>query len=79
MNLIWSLVLMNLPIAHGQASLVMDTGEYNETMYWGTYRPNLYFGMRSRSTDSVLSGIIWHDITSLESQPWLSIFQLRRY
>ncbi|KAJ3197352.1 Processing alpha glucosidase I [Irineochytrium annulatum] len=34
----------------------------NESLFWGTYRPNLYFGTRTRSVDPVLTGLMWHGV-----------------
>lgn len=31
----------------------------NESLMWGTYRPNLYFGMRSRQPKSLMMGLVW--------------------
>ncbi|KAI0226345.1 Processing alpha glucosidase I [Massospora cicadina] len=31
----------------------------NRTLYWGTYRPNLFFGTRARVPNSALTGLIW--------------------
>ncbi|CAJ0752540.1 22683_t:CDS:2, partial [Entrophospora sp. SA101] len=31
----------------------------NESLFWGTYRPNLYFGVRPRLPESLLSGLMW--------------------
>eukprot|EP00667_Euglena_gracilis_P003579 EG_transcript_3588 len=36
------------------------SAEYNSSMLWGTYRPHLYFGMRTRTAAGVLTGIMWH-------------------
>jgi len=33
----------------------------NDTLHWGTYRSNLYFGVRSRSPESPLIGLMWFD------------------
>eukprot|EP00668_Euglena_longa_P040271 GGOE01053042.1.p1 GENE.GGOE01053042.1~~GGOE01053042.1.p1 ORF type:complete len:749 (-),score=178.86 GGOE01053042.1:153-2399(-) len=35
------------------------SAEYNSSMLWGTYRPHLYFGMRTRTAAGVLTGILW--------------------
>ncbi|KAJ3067528.1 Processing alpha glucosidase I [Podochytrium sp. JEL0797] len=34
----------------------------NASLFWGSYRPNVYFGTRTRSADTVLSGLMWHDV-----------------
>ncbi|GAA5950730.1 hypothetical protein JCM21900_000496 [Sporobolomyces salmonicolor] len=39
----------------------------NESLLWGTYRPNLYFGLRPRLPSSLLTGLLWfgtHDYQS---------------
>ena len=35
------------------------TAEHNATMLWGTYRPQVYFGMRTREHQSFLFGMGW--------------------
>lgn len=32
---------------------------YNETMEWGTYKPNLFFGIKNRSPQPVTVGMVW--------------------
>ncbi|KAI4368487.1 hypothetical protein MLD38_017040 [Melastoma candidum] len=34
-------------------------GEHKESLYWGTYRPHLYFGIRARTPRSLLAGLMW--------------------
>lgn len=31
----------------------------NDSLLWGPYRPNLYFGVRPRLPKSVLTGLLW--------------------
>jgi mannosyl-oligosaccharide glucosidase len=41
----------------------------NDTLLWGPYRPNLYFGLRPRLPQSLMTGLMWfgtHDYTSLQ-------------
>ena len=43
----------------------------NDTLLWGPYRPNLYFGLRPRIPQSLLTGLMWfgnHDYQSIASQ-----------
>ena len=42
---------------------------HNASLYWGSYRPNLYFGLRTRSPESPLVGLIWHGMDPA-TQPW---------
>ncbi|XP_023541215.1 mannosyl-oligosaccharide glucosidase GCS1 [Cucurbita pepo subsp. pepo] len=34
-------------------------GEHKESLYWGTYRPQLYLGIRARTPLSLLAGLMW--------------------
>lgn len=34
----------------------------NESLYWGPYRPNLYFGVRQRAPNSLLTGLMWSNV-----------------
>ncbi|KAI9314210.1 glycoside hydrolase [Dichotomocladium elegans] len=38
----------------------------NESLLWGTYRPNLYFGTRTRLPESLMSGLIWFDASNFQ-------------
>ncbi|KAF9994894.1 Processing alpha glucosidase I, partial [Entomortierella chlamydospora] len=31
----------------------------NQSLLWGSYRPNLYFGTRPRLPDTVMTGLMW--------------------
>ncbi|KAG0265379.1 Processing alpha glucosidase I [Actinomortierella ambigua] len=35
------------------------TEEARQSLWWGTYRPNLYFGTRPRLPDSLMTGLMW--------------------
>ncbi|PPQ81232.1 hypothetical protein CVT25_015756 [Psilocybe cyanescens] len=40
----------------------------NDTLLWGAYRPNLYFGLRPRIPQSLMTGLMWfgtHDYQSV--------------
>ncbi|CAK8578389.1 unnamed protein product [Lathyrus sativus] len=34
-------------------------GEHKESLYWGTYRPHLYLGIRARTPQSLTAGLMW--------------------
>ena len=36
----------------------------NDTLLWGPYRPNLYFGVRPRIPKSLLTGLVWANVDS---------------
>ncbi|KAF5386975.1 hypothetical protein D9615_001779 [Tricholomella constricta] len=49
----------------GLLVLSVDT---NDTLLWGPYRPNLYFGLRPRIPQSLMTGLMWfgtHDYQSI--------------
>ncbi|KAK8472312.1 hypothetical protein PHAVU_002G174901 [Phaseolus vulgaris] len=34
-------------------------GEHKESLYWGTYRPQVYLGVRARTPKSLIAGLMW--------------------
>ncbi|EOX99908.1 Glucosidase 1 isoform 1 [Theobroma cacao] len=34
-------------------------GQHKESLYWGTYRPHVYLGIRARSPRSLIAGLMW--------------------
>ncbi|PKA57738.1 Mannosyl-oligosaccharide glucosidase GCS1 [Apostasia shenzhenica] len=34
-------------------------GEHKESLYWGTYRPHVYLGIRARTPHSLIAGLMW--------------------
>ncbi|KAK7319058.1 hypothetical protein RJT34_03770 [Clitoria ternatea] len=34
-------------------------GDHKENLYWGTYRPHLYLGIRARTPKSLIAGLMW--------------------
>lgn len=39
----------------------------NESLLWGPYRPNLYFGIRPRIPKSLTTGLLWARVDSFET------------
>ncbi|KAF6764909.1 glycoside hydrolase [Ephemerocybe angulata] len=39
----------------------------NETLLWGAYRPNLYFGLRPRIPQSLMTGLMWFGTQDYQS------------
>ena len=35
------------------------TAAVNDTLLWGAYRPGLYFGLRPRLPQSLMTGLVW--------------------
>ncbi|CAD7700286.1 unnamed protein product [Ostreobium quekettii] len=54
-----------------QAPLMTDLAEfdddYRRRMLWGTYRPGLYFGLRTRLPKSLLTGLAWFQPASRDA------------
>jgi mannosyl-oligosaccharide glucosidase len=52
--------LVNKPLNEPK---VIDESDYlaekNLDRYWGSYRPQLYFGMKTRAENPLLNGMIW--------------------
>lgn len=40
-------------------SSALFTDRYLEDMYWGTYRPGMYCGIRGREPQSLVAGVMW--------------------
>ena len=38
----------------------------NDSLLWGPYRPNLYFGVRPRIPKSLMTGLIWAKVDSFQ-------------
>ncbi|KAI8927969.1 glycoside hydrolase [Entophlyctis helioformis] len=45
----------------------------NQSLFWGTYRPNLYFGTRTRTPETLLTGLMWFGLGSMAAMPWDNI------
>jgi mannosyl-oligosaccharide glucosidase len=39
----------------------------NESLLWGPYRPNLYFGVRPRIAKSLMGGLLWTRVEDYQS------------
>ncbi|KAL5973025.1 hypothetical protein ACLOJK_039832 [Asimina triloba] len=51
-------VVMPLP-APKMMDLPQFQGEHKESLYWGTYRPLVYLGIRARTPKSLIAGLMW--------------------
>lgn len=46
----------------------------NDSLLWGPYRPNLYFGIRPRIPKSLMTGLLWAKVDSfqgVQNSMWL--------
>ena len=53
-----AVLLLSALAASAEDSSVL-TKASNESLLWGPYRPNLYFGLRPRIPDSLSTGLLW--------------------
>ncbi|KAI9202677.1 glycoside hydrolase [Polychytrium aggregatum] len=65
------LLLIGLTICCSVGIAAASLSAHNASLFWGTYRPGLYFGTRTRSADTLLTGLMWHGVSDLES--WKNI------
>lgn len=49
--------LLDLDALYSSQELFSEV--YNETMEWGTYKPNLFFGVKDRSPKPLIIGMAW--------------------
>ena len=69
-----SFLSLLLPLVAATSQHAFSTPEHDasqvsadQSLIWGTYRPNLYFGMRARLPHSLLTGIMWFGVHNYES------------
>lgn len=49
-----------------KVKIVQKTGLAVPDRYWGSYRPNVYFGMKTRDPYSLVTGIMWYYPETIE-------------
>ena len=54
MRRLWLLLVPLLP-----STLANAATNDSDSLLWGTWRPNLYFGLRPRLQQSLMTGLIW--------------------
>jgi mannosyl-oligosaccharide glucosidase len=42
-------------------------GRNNQSLLWGPYRPNLYFGVRPRLPHSLMTGLLWARVEDFQT------------
>ena len=52
---------------HSAPPLSAFPAAHNDSLLWGTYRPGLYFGLKSRTFPTLGAGIFWHGENGLDS------------
>jgi mannosyl-oligosaccharide glucosidase len=64
--LLSAILLLSHPAVADQ-SLVDIERASNQSLLWGPYRPNLYFGVRPRVPESLLMGLMWAKVDDYQS------------
>ena len=59
MALLVALLSLTASVLGQDATASVFSKASNDTLLWGPYRPNLYFGVRPRLPKSVLTGLMW--------------------
>ncbi|KAK5076751.1 Processing alpha glucosidase I [Lithohypha guttulata] len=49
-------------VAAQEAQSILGSVPSNDSLLWGPYRPNLYFGVRPRIPKSLLTGLMWTNV-----------------
>ena len=80
--LVLGILLSFLSITLGQVAqevLTENAKRSNESLLWGPYRPNLYFGVRPRIPKSLMTGLLWAKVDSFQGvQNSTVLLRLRR-
>ncbi|BGP56919.1 Processing alpha glucosidase I [Rhodotorula sphaerocarpa] len=69
----WLVLLGVLSLLPGLAASAEPVAESplvtaaNSSLLWGTYRPGLYFGLKPRIPDSLLTGLVWFGVHDWQS------------
>jgi mannosyl-oligosaccharide glucosidase len=62
-NVLLSDLGVSATAAEGESILHSEIGrQNNQSLLWGPYRPNLYFGVRPRIPKSLMTGLMWGKI-----------------
>jgi mannosyl-oligosaccharide glucosidase len=62
-----SLLLLILSLCDGQDAFADNAKLSNDSLLWGPYRPNLYFGVRPRLPKGLVTGLLWAKVDSFDS------------
>lgn len=65
-GILLSLVYIVLGEDAAQHVLSENAKVSNDSLLWGPYRPNLYFGVRPRIPKSLMTGLIWAKVDSFQ-------------
>jgi len=70
--------LLLLLFAFATAVVSKPIEDADQSLLWGPYRPNLYFGIRPRLPQSLMTGLMWFSTLNYQSvQSALAIISMR--
>lgn len=56
--------------ADEQSVLTSEIGrQNNDSLLWGPYKPNLYFGVRPRLPEGLWTGLMWGGVNTFQEIP----------
>ena len=61
------LTLLSAALGADQVVLSENAKLSNESLLWGPYKPNLYFGLRPRIPKSLSAGLLWAKVDEYET------------
>lgn len=47
--------------------MVQFNGLFDQEKYWGTYRPGVYFSLKTRDPSSIVTGLMWYSPKNLKA------------
>jgi mannosyl-oligosaccharide glucosidase len=72
----WALLALASQFVFVGAQVAEIEKASNDSLLWGPYRPNLYFGVRPRIPKSLMGGLMWtrvEDYTSVQNSKESSV------
>jgi mannosyl-oligosaccharide glucosidase len=74
LNVLGVAALLSVAAADDKSILYKEIARAtNESLLWGAYRPNLYFGVRPRLPKSLMAGLMWaklEDYQGVQTSKW---------
>lgn len=61
-----AVVLSLLSCVNALDAVAENARPSNDSLVWGPYRPNLYFGVRPRIPKSLTTGLLWAKVDNFE-------------
>ena len=59
-SLLYAIVILAVQDPNDVSVLIKEAARANnESLLWGPYKPNLYFGVRPRIANSLAAGLMW--------------------